>query len=91
MSPVTVVSPSGSSNGSIVKEKDATVHLENGKVDTFGVPKEAVDLVAELESLDPQLQASLRRKYDAWILPCVTLIYLMAFIDRSNMGSEFTF
>ncbi|KAI9493779.1 major facilitator superfamily domain-containing protein [Zychaea mexicana] len=45
------------------------------------------DLPQSLEELDPKLEAKIRRKYDLRIMPIVTLIYLMAFIDRSNMGN----
>ncbi|KAI9482734.1 MAG: major facilitator superfamily domain-containing protein [Benjaminiella poitrasii] len=40
-----------------------------------------------LESIDPKVEARIRRKLDCRILPMATLIYLMAFIDRSNMGN----
>ncbi|KAF8537536.1 major facilitator superfamily domain-containing protein [Trichophaea hybrida] len=33
------------------------------------------------------MEAKMRKKFDRVILPVVTLIYLMAFIDRSNMGN----
>ena len=40
------------------------------------------DLPASLDEIDPKIEARIRRKYDLRIMPIVTLIYLMAFIDR---------
>ncbi|KAI8640259.1 major facilitator superfamily domain-containing protein [Parasitella parasitica] len=45
------------------------------------------DQIDALESIDPKLEARIRRKFDMRIVPMATLIYLMAFIDRSNMGN----
>jgi hypothetical protein len=38
-------------------------------------------------AIDPVLEARLLRKLDIRLLPIVTLIYLFAFIDRSNAGN----
>ena len=43
------------------------------------------DLPASLNEIDPKIEARIRRKYDLRIMPIVTLIYLMAFIDRYNI------
>ncbi|KAI9244950.1 major facilitator superfamily domain-containing protein [Phascolomyces articulosus] len=40
-----------------------------------------------LEDIDPKIEASLRRKYDKRVLSAVTLLYLFAFIDRTNIGN----
>lgn len=90
--------PSNSSNSDFgagsTEKVGNVVHLENGG--TAGLPpgipvsQDAAELLAELEALDPVAQKQLRSKYDKRILPVVTLIYMMAFIDRSNMGSEFS-
>ncbi|GAN07195.1 major facilitator superfamily protein [Mucor ambiguus] len=45
------------------------------------------DQVDALENIDPKLEARIRRKLDMRVVPMATLIYLMAFIDRSNMGN----
>ena len=64
--------------------KKEALHLENGpvlldqKLSTLGV----ADLAAELDSLDKEMEARIRKKFDWRIVPVSTLIYLMAFIDR---------
>jgi hypothetical protein len=42
----------------------------------------SIDSLKELESIDPKIEARIRRKYDIRILPIVTVVYLLAFIDR---------
>jgi hypothetical protein len=67
----------------IMEKQDNTeaMHIENGINQKLG-SLDAHDLQAELASLDHELQVKLRKKFDKWILPVVTLVYLMAFIDR---------
>ncbi|KAI5818279.1 major facilitator superfamily domain-containing protein [Pyronema omphalodes] len=67
------------------KDQDL-MHLENGMEKNLA-SLDAQDLQGELDSLDREMEAVMRKKYDYTILPVVTLIYLMAFIDRSNMGN----
>ena len=43
-------------------------------------------VVLTLEDVDKNIEARLRRKYDRRIMPLVTLIYLMAFIDRLRIN-----
>ena len=62
----------------ISKEPIGGLHFEKGLGNI-----QADELQAELAALDTELEAELRRKFDRRILPVVTLIYLMAFIDRS--------
>jgi len=38
-------------------------------------------------SIDPALEASIRKKLDMRLMPILTLVYLFAFIDRSNAGN----
>jgi hypothetical protein len=57
------------------------VHIENGIKTNLG-SLDAQDLQSELDSLDREMEKRMRGKFDKWILPVVTLIYLMAFIDR---------
>jgi hypothetical protein len=40
------------------------------------------DLEKDIEIFDPKVEAAIRRKYDMRILPIVTMVYLLAFIDR---------
>ena len=44
-------------------------------------------LEAELCAIDPAVEKSVRSKLDKRIMPVVTLLYMMAFIDRANMGN----
>jgi len=36
---------------------------------------------------DEDMEKRLRRKYDKWILPMGLGVYLLCFIDRTNMGN----
>lgn len=62
------------------KDQDL-MHLENGMEKNLAA-LDAQDLQGELDSLDREMEAVMRKKFDYTILPVVTLIYLMAFIDR---------
>jgi hypothetical protein len=62
------------------KDQDL-MHLENG-IEKNLAALDAQDLQGELDSLDRGMEAVMRKKFDYTILPVVTLIYLMAFIDR---------
>jgi hypothetical protein len=46
-----------------------------------------VDTEASLET-DPVLDAKITRKLDLHILPWIFILWLLAFIDRSNIGME---
>lgn len=35
-----------------------------------------------LETIDPKMEARIRRKFDRRVVPMATLIYFLAFIDR---------
>lgn len=39
-------------------------------------------------SWNPQLERRIRRKFDLHILPWVFLLWLLAFLDRSNIGTH---
>lgn len=41
----------------------------------------------DVQTIDPVAEAKLIRKLDLRLMPIVTLIYLFAFIDRSNAGN----
>ncbi|KAI9497285.1 major facilitator superfamily domain-containing protein [Zychaea mexicana] len=45
------------------------------------------ELPTSLDEIDPKIEASIRRKCDKRILTSVTLLYLFAFIDRTNIGN----
>ncbi|KAH8879473.1 MFS general substrate transporter [Thozetella sp. PMI_491] len=42
---------------------------------------------SETESYDPQLERSLVRKYDLYIVPVYMITYMISFIDRVNVGN----
>ncbi|EER23741.1 hypothetical protein D8B26_001878 [Coccidioides posadasii str. Silveira] len=56
-----------------ISKASITSGVEEDKVETYGD--------------DPALEAKLRRKFDLMILPIVTGIFLLAFIDRANAGN----
>lgn len=60
-----------------LEKTTSSTHIEksDGMIDDF-------DTV-----IDPVLEVRLVRKMDIRLLPIVTLIYLFAFIDRSNAGN----
>ncbi|GAB5590705.1 hypothetical protein Unana1_05605 [Umbelopsis nana] len=68
-----------------MSEKAVVEHLERDIEATFDITSK--DPSAALSQIDPNIEARIRRKYDLRILPIATFIYLMAFIDRSNMGN----
>ena len=46
-----------------------------------------INIIYQPEPIDPVLEARVRRKLDWRLMPILTLIYLFAFIDRSNAGN----
>ena len=71
------------------KEKPATEHQEKGE--TNGAQDHPSDVEALPASsahvpLDPAIERSLRRKMDRRVVPLLALLYLLAFLDRSNIG-----
>jgi MFS family permease len=48
---------------------------------------EKYDTVGELIQIDPVVEASVTRKFDKYILPWLFGLWLLAFIDRSNIGN----
>ena len=35
---------------------------------------------------DPEAEKKLVRKCDLYVLPCISVLYFMAFLDRTNIG-----
>lgn len=62
-------------------DKAQTSHLEEGQIPKLGALG-AMDLASELEALDKDMESKIRWKYDMRVVPIMSLIYLMAFIDR---------
>lgn len=39
-------------------------------------------------SWDSETEKKLRRKCDRHVLPCITLLFFMSFLDRTNIGEQ---
>ncbi|KAL1800353.1 hypothetical protein ACET3X_000695 [Alternaria dauci] len=49
--------------------------------------RDSDELVTQLESIDPVLEAKIVRKLDLFVIPVVMLLYLLSFLDRVNIGN----
>ncbi|KAH9869405.1 hypothetical protein IAQ61_006611 [Plenodomus lingam] len=47
---------------------------------------EAISVDPVLEEIDPEVERRVRRKLDVHLVPLVGVLYLLAFLDRSNIG-----
>jgi hypothetical protein len=63
--------------------KDELV-LQQSHIDEMNV-KADVENVPQIR--DEAIEKRLRRKFDTWVLPLGTIIYLFAYIDRTNFGN----
>ncbi|EXA33440.1 hypothetical protein FOVG_15503 [Fusarium oxysporum f. sp. pisi HDV247] len=61
-----------------LEKSPGTQDIEEGTVHQYGQPA---------PSVDEALESKLRWKMDLRILPTVTIIYLLCFIDRANIGN----
>ncbi|KAJ2967379.1 hypothetical protein NQ176_g9687 [Zarea fungicola] len=65
-------------------------NMSSEKVDTeFDMEHEAEKTMASTPELyiDPVKQKQLLRKLDIWIAPVMTIMFLSAYLDRSNIGN----
>ncbi|CAM1508803.1 Fc.00g056510.m01.CDS01 [Cosmosporella sp. VM-42] len=63
---------------------------DNAKTDVERIERVLSTKVAnelELIILDPEKEKKLVRKCDRHVLPCVTLIFFLSFLDRTNIGN----
>lgn len=60
----------------------ASIHEKNDLNSKNSISISHEELQDSLSSIDPKIEASIRRKFDCRVLPLATLVYLMAFIDR---------
>ncbi|KAJ5009192.1 hypothetical protein K4K57_009207 [Colletotrichum sp. SAR 10_99] len=68
-----------------IASEDESLH---GRFSAEGVVSSEYELFCRLrESFTEEKQASLIRKVDFRILPPLVLVYLLAYIDRSNAGN----
>lgn len=60
--------------------------VEKGIGDVNGTEQDiALGSQAQI-SIDPEMERRVRRKLDWHIIPLVSALYLLAFLDRSNIG-----
>jgi hypothetical protein len=62
-------------------QKQETVHLEH-------VLSEDKNLDVEAIVIDPIAEKKLLRKLDLRVLPPLFLLFLLAFLDRANIGND---
>lgn len=60
-------------------EEVAAAKTEQGEVETARV----VPMAGEI---DPEVEKRVRRKLDMHLIPLLAALYLLAFLDRSNIG-----
>lgn len=51
----------------------------------------AVEMVEEKQppvTVDVEAERRLRRKCDRHVLPCITLLFFLSFLDRTNIGEN---
>jgi hypothetical protein len=70
-------------------ERDAVTDTNEREMDA--IRKESGDVEAALaepvvEEIDPVIEKRVRRKLDLHIVPLLSALYLLAFLDRSNIG-----
>jgi hypothetical protein len=61
---------------------------DEDRVDTAAEEK-GVDGIADapvMEEIDPAIAKRVRRKFDTHVVPLLAVLYLLAFLDRSNIG-----
>ena len=62
---------------------------EKDPIEDMGIKiaKSSDDLAHKFESIDPAAEKKLVRKCDLRVLPVITLLFLLNFIDRINIGN----
>ena len=70
-------------------ERDAVADADEKEMDA--VKRESGDVEAALAEpavgeIDPVVEKRVRRKLDLHIVPLLSALYLLAFLDRSNIG-----
>lgn len=67
----------GSSNDEIEGKAPEVAHDDVGK--------------SQAVSWDSEAEKKLRWKCDRHVLPCITLLFFMSFLDRTNIGEKLSF
>lgn len=60
--------------------------MDNKDSVEFNEKEEVRHNVAHIDDAARRAERKLRNKIDLFVVPTVTLLYLMCFIDRSNIG-----
>jgi hypothetical protein len=60
---------------------EKSVGMDAGRVDAEAGAQTQVQM-----EIDPEMEKRVRRKLDWHIIPLVSALYLLAFLDRSNIG-----
>jgi hypothetical protein len=71
------------------KERDAVVDVRGKEMDAIRMENgdvEAAPAVPMAQEIDPVIEKRVRRKLDMHIVPLLSALYLLAFLDRSNIG-----
>lgn len=66
-------------------EKETADHGENGY--SNGVHDKSDAPLTDVGEIDPQTEKRIRRKFDLHIIPILFGIWLLAFLDRANIGN----
>jgi hypothetical protein len=61
------------------EKKIESIKQENGDI-------EAIPHTRVVNEIDPVIEKRVRRKLDMHIVPLLSALYLLAFLDRSNIG-----
>jgi len=74
-------------NGYSSKEKVESAYGGHEKIAVNGAHDETTAALAETNEIDPQVEKRIRRKLDLHIVPILFGIWLLAFLDRANIGN----
>lgn len=75
----------GTKKGRAVQEiQQDEKHVETAKHEDGDV--EAAAVGPAMEEIDPEIEKRVRWKLDTHLIPLVSALYLLAFLDRSNIG-----
>ncbi|KAL7953975.1 major facilitator superfamily domain-containing protein [Trichoderma compactum] len=69
------------------RQPDMDLAMQTGNVEKEPVSVQNENTVAQQSSIDPELERRVVRKTDMNLVPLVMALYLLAFLDRSNIGN----
>ena len=71
----------------VLPEKPSCTHAEDGVEDPSGLTPEELAFVRDFPE---DKRKKVVRKVDVRLVPFLTLLYLFSYIDRANIGEQFT-